>query len=329
MRPLLSLCMIVKNEEESLPACLGSVRGIADEIVVVDTGSSDTSPEIARKSGARVISHAWQDDFSDARNKSLEAATGEWILVLDADEELPPESGVKIPGLISAADVDGYEVRVRSILPESDAASYDESKIVRLFRNRSDYRYFMPIHEQIRKSIEDKGGRVLSSDLVIAHNGYSKKSVQGSVDRAERNLRMLRTALTSHGESPYIQYQLGATLMSVGKREEAYKELMKVLGQDYIGLGSNVLDKLYMKIGQLALEKGNYGEAIEFAEKSLEHNSHNEISQYVAALGYLYNQQIQKGYGYLIRIRESKTGNLRVGDQLEKLIVVCEQALHI
>ncbi|HEY9166523.1 MAG TPA: glycosyltransferase [Candidatus Kryptonia bacterium] len=329
MSPKLSLCMIVRNEQDYLPKCLASVKGIVDEIVVVDTGSTDNTLRIAEQHGARVVNQKWGNDFSSARNKSLELATGDWILVLDADEELSPETRAKIKSLISGTKADGLEVCVRSQLPEGDAAVFEDTILVRLFRNKKDYRYFLPIHEQIRQSIERHGGTIAPSDLMITHHGYAKGEVQGIESRAERNLKLLYSTLTDSKDNPYIHYQLGATLMSVGKRDEAYEHLTKVLRMDYTGLGSSILDKLYMKISQLSLERNKFGEAIEFAEKSLEHNPHNEISQYVAAIGYLSNKQIKEGYSYLLRIRETRDGNLRIGAQLSDLISACEKALNI
>ena len=88
LKPLLSLCVIAKDEAAFLQRCLASVAGLVDEIVVVDTGSCDDTPKVARGAGARVFSPPWQDDFSQARNRSLAAARGEWILVLDCDEVL-------------------------------------------------------------------------------------------------------------------------------------------------------------------------------------------------------------------------------------------------
>lgn len=91
-KPLISLCMIVKNEADNLARCLTSVRGAADELIIVDTGSTDDTIAIARSFGAAVISFPWTGDFAAARNAGLEKARGTWILVLDADEELDAES---------------------------------------------------------------------------------------------------------------------------------------------------------------------------------------------------------------------------------------------
>ncbi len=323
----LSLCMIVKNEEEFLPGCLRSVKGIADEIVIVDTGSTDSTVKIAEEFGARVIFHQWHDSFSEARNVSLEAATGRWILVLDADEELPRETRDKIREMIGSSGADGIEMLVRSEMPKGDAALYDESRIVRLFRNGKDHRYAMSVHEQIRPSIEKAGGEILSSNLVIIHHGYSREAVQGKENRLDRNLRMLYGALSGSPDDPYLLYQIGATLMSAGRRDEAYLEFKKVLMVDYQKLGSHVLDRLFMKTSQLALEKNEYRQAVEFAEKSLRHNSHNSISQYVAAVGYLSMNQIAEGYRYLVEIRGNPDSNLRLDRQLNELILACQKLL--
>lgn len=324
----LSLCMIVKNEEELLSRCLQSVKGIAEEIIVVDTGSTDSTIRIAEQYGAKIILREWHDSFSEARNVSLESAVCEWILVLDADEELPQETKNKITELMNTSDADGIEMLIRSEMPKGDAALYDESRIVRLFRNGKGYRYVMPVHEQIRPSIEKAGGKISSSDLVIIHHGYSRGVVQGKENRMDRNLRMLYDALSASPDNPYLLYQIGATLMSVGKRREAYLEFRKVLELDYSQLGSYVLDKLFMKLSQLDLERNDYQQAIEFAEKSLQYNSRNSISQYVAAVGYLSGNRIAEGYHCLLKIRENPDSNVRLGKQLDELIVACEKVLN-
>ncbi len=322
-----SLCMIVKNEEASLVNCLESARGVVDEIVIVDTGSSDSSVEIAGRFGAKVVASDWHDDFAEARNVSLDNATGEWILVLDADEEIPEGTRDRIRDAIADGGADGLEMIVRSELPAGDAAKYDDSKIVRLFKNRTEFRYVMPIHEQIRPSIEKAGGKVVRTDLIINHHGYSSTVVQGKGSRAERNLRILREAISKSPAEPYLHYQLGATLMSVGNRDEAFRELKSVLRLDYGKLGAAILDKLYMKIAQLALERNDYAAAIQNADYSLRIEPGNVISMYVAAVAYLSMSRISEGYEYLLRIRSAGSDTLRIGNQLAELIDACEKVL--
>jgi len=329
MKSRISLCMIVKNEEEFLSQCLRSVEGITDEVIVVDTGSTDSTKKIAEQFGAVVISHEWHNNFSEARNISLDRASGDWILMLDADEELPEETRNKIPDAIDSSDSDGIEMIVRSNMPETDIVRFDESRIVRLFANRKEYRYSMPIHEQIRPSIEKSGGKIVSSDLVIVHHGYSRPNVQGDKNRAERNLGILYDALLRSPEDPYLHYQLGSTLMSAGKRDEAYRELRKVLDMNYLQMGSLVLERFFMKLSQLALEKNENDLALQFAEKCLQYNPANTISKYVVAISNLSMGRIGDGYRMLLSIREDRDVNIKLGIQLDHLIQACRQVLNI
>ena len=102
--PTLSLCLIARDEERFLGACLDSVRGVVDEMIVVDTGSRDATVEIARAAGARVVDFPWFDDFAAARNAALAAATGDWS-VLDADERLAGDAGAQIRSALSQPDL--------------------------------------------------------------------------------------------------------------------------------------------------------------------------------------------------------------------------------
>lgn len=329
MRHEISLCMIVRNEEEYLDRCLESVAGVADEMVILDTGSTDSTEEIARRHGARVLEHTWRNDFSEAKNAALDIAKGEWILVLDADEELAPNSRANIRELVNAGEADGFEVTVRSEMPETDILKFEDTKIVRLFRNRKEYRYTMPIHEQIRSSIEKSGGTIVQSDLMIIHHGYSRRFVQGKGNRTERNLLMLKDAVVQFDSNPYLHYQIGVTLMSMARKDEAYIELKRVLELDYLSMGSAVLERFFVKISQLALDRNENETAIMYAHKALDYNPYNNIAMYVAAVGFLSMNKIIDGYQMLLKIRENGGGNLRLDIQLDHLIRACKELLKV
>lgn len=329
MQTGISLCMIVKNEEESLDRCLRSVEGVVDEIVLVDTGSTDSTMEIGRRHGANVLNHLWQNDFAEARNAALAEAKHEWILVLDADEELEASSRAKIRQLLSSVKEEGVEITVRSEMPETDILKFDDTKIVRLFRNRENYRYTLPIHEQIRPSIERNGGTIIQSDLLITHHGYSSAVVQGGNRRTERNLRMLQETVSKSPDNPYLHYQIGATLMSMGRKQEAYEAMKKVLTLDYVGMGPAVVDHFFMKTSQLALDRNENEAAVMYAYKSLEVNPSNGIAMYVAAVGLLSMNKITDGYQMLLRIRQNGENNLRLDIQLDHLIKACQEVLKV
>ena len=104
--PRLSACLIVRDEQEMLPGCIASIRDVVDEVVVADTGSRDATVRLAEEAGAVVIHHAWRDDFSAARNAALDASTGDWALVLDADERLVPGAGALLRAATLREDID-------------------------------------------------------------------------------------------------------------------------------------------------------------------------------------------------------------------------------
>ncbi len=227
--PTVSLCMIVKNEAENLERCLKSVQGVADELILVDTGSTDQTVELARAQGATVLPHTWQNDFALARNVGLARATGDWILHLDADEELEPGSRPRLKAVLAATASEGVNVCVRNFNPPGALAAYFDSPQARLFRNRPGHRYEQPIHEAIELSIKRLGGQVAQSDLLIWHYGYQVQTVQGEKDRAERNLAILEQAVAQYPEDPGHCARLGFTYYQLGRYEPAYTYLRRAL----------------------------------------------------------------------------------------------------
>jgi glycosyltransferase involved in cell wall biosynthesis len=168
MRPTVSLCMIVKDEAEQIGACLGAALAVAQEVIVVDTGSTDDTVAVASKFGARVSAFDFRaPDFAAARNRSLELATGEWILVLDADERLTPEAPAVVATLCAGAGEVAYVVQRRNLRPGGLGGLVDHA--VRLFRNRPGHRYRGRVHETVDAAILACGGHIRTSALTIDH----------------------------------------------------------------------------------------------------------------------------------------------------------------
>lgn len=162
--------MIVRDEEAALPRCLDSVAAVVDEIVVVDTGSIDATVAIARHRGARVLHHDFtQVDFATARNAGLDAAGGDHVLVLDADETLDQSSAAAVRGLAGRDEDAGYVVRRRNI-PTDPGSTPWWDHAVRLFRNNPWFRYAGRVHETIDASILAAGARLLRTDVVLDHH---------------------------------------------------------------------------------------------------------------------------------------------------------------
>jgi glycosyltransferase involved in cell wall biosynthesis len=178
----LSVCMIVKNEEHRLPRCLDSIRSLAAELIVVDTGSSDATAEIAASYGAKISRIDFSlPDFAAARNHALAQARGRWALVLDADETLRAGSAPQIAELTARDDNAGYYFQRLNHRPSPEETTTDYA--VRLFPNRPAYRFRGRVHETIDDSILAAGGRLLRSGICLDHDFAS--DVEG---RRRRNL---------------------------------------------------------------------------------------------------------------------------------------------
>jgi Glycosyl transferase family 2 len=225
-RPRLSVCMIVKDERATLARCLQSVKSIADEIVVVDTGSTDGSQAIAREHGARLIQSTWENDFSRARNQSLAAATGAWVLVLDADEYLRPEDGNALRELIAKySDADGRATTAFQLILENLSADGRPGMlayITRLFPNRNDVRFEWPIHEQVMTSLLRAGVPVQTSTIKFLHTGYADRERNRA--KQQRNREILQAQVAQGVDvTPMTYFLLGGCHLDLGEHEEALK----------------------------------------------------------------------------------------------------------
>src|SRR5580704_15207839 len=171
MPDALSLCMMVKNEERNLAQCLDSVRGLATELIVVDTGSTDATTKIAAEYGAQVIPFDFAKvDFAAARNRAIECASGQWILVLDADESLDRAGAPMVEELVARGENAGYFLERHNHSHSPDASTSTTDYVVRLFSNRPGYRYRGRVHETIDNAILAGSGRLHKTDIRIDHN---------------------------------------------------------------------------------------------------------------------------------------------------------------
>ncbi len=169
--------MIVKNEERDLPKCLDSVRGLASELIVVDTGSTDATPQIAASYGATVVPFDFtRVDFAAARNCAISHARGSWILMLDADETLDPSGAPKIEVVLTKNENAGYFLERHN--HASDSAGSTTDFVVRLFPNRPHYRYRGRVHETVDASILAGAGRLIQTDIHIQHNFVSDREIR-------------------------------------------------------------------------------------------------------------------------------------------------------
>ncbi|WP_145407144.1 tetratricopeptide repeat-containing glycosyltransferase family 2 protein [Paenibacillus xylanexedens] len=228
----ISLCMIVKDEAQHLERCLDAVRNVVDEIIVVDTGSTDDTPDIARRYGAIVMRAAWSGDFARARNQSLALATNPWILVLDADEVwLPTESmHAELQRLLSSDqdEIWGYWIQITSLLGHSGEERVTDA-VCRLFRNDPRIAFTGMIHEEVASSIYAFAPQgIAACELEILHDGYLDKVIT-SKNKIERNMRLIRSALNQTPDQPELLYALAAEWFQQENYEEALRLLVPLL----------------------------------------------------------------------------------------------------
>jgi glycosyltransferase involved in cell wall biosynthesis len=212
----LSVCMIVRNEADNVLASLTSLGSVASEVIVVDTGSTDATAQLARKAGAIVMESQWQDSFSLARNASLAQATQPFILVLDADERLTPE-GLEPLAHYCASDAPPPG----RILLRSNTATMAKTRV---FPNHSGYAFAGRVHEQVVRYGEPVAP--IGTGIVLDHVGYTPEAI-ASFDKVERNLRLLELDLADSPDDAYLHYQKGRTLFVSGKLSEAITSLTR------------------------------------------------------------------------------------------------------
>jgi tetratricopeptide (TPR) repeat protein len=204
--------LIVKNEAARLPRCLASLRGVADEVVVVDTGSDDETVAVASQFGARVLRFEWRDDFALARNFALEAATSDWLLSIDADEWLSPGAARPLSRAISRPGAKAVKI---TLLNHLDGGRRDKELLTRVFRRDPRVRFRGRIHEQVSESLAEWVTTAEewpeAPEVVIEHDGY-KKSVVVERQKDARNRRLLALAVGENPEDVYLRYKLSREL---------------------------------------------------------------------------------------------------------------------
>lgn len=265
---LLSLCMIVKNEEDNLPRCLESVKSIVDEMIIVDTGSTDNTVNIAKSFGAKVYSFPWNGSFSDARNHSLKQAEGEWILIMDADDEMSEEGRQAVPVLIRDSDEDAYFFETISYVGDTPGGDVLLNMNLRLMKNGRGYYYSNSIHEQIYCNIlaVNPSAKILNKDVKVYHYGYLNKNIAEHNKRA-RNISLLEKELSQRPGYPFTLFNLGSEYYAMGENikaieyfEESYKKF-----NPKEGFSSHLI----LKMVNCYLCLGRFSEALKLCNEGL------------------------------------------------------------
>ncbi|MBN7573053.1 glycosyl transferase [Clostridium sp. 2-1] len=291
---MLSLCMIVKNEEKNLRRCLSKVVGFIEDIIIVDTGSIDKTKTIAAEFTDKIYDFKWCSDFSKARNFSISKALNDWVLILDADEFILNFSREKINEFINEPLNRNNVGRIEriNIMGDSGADKKYVERINRLF-NKNYFQYSGSIHEQIT-DLEGNNYKSDNVSVTVEHIGYTYE-VLNRTDKIKRNICMLMDAVKKDKEDPYIYYQLGksyymgkdyenscvyfekALTFELDSRLEYVEDLIETYGyslinncrysdalilENYLEIYSNSSD-FYFLMGLIHMNNGNFMKAIE------------------------------------------------------------------
>jgi FkbM family methyltransferase len=278
--PSISLCMIVKNEERHLAKCLLSVKPIVQEMIVVDTGSTDRTRDIATALGASLYDFPWTSDFSAARNFSLSKASGDWILVMDADEVLSDqdygffEELLRNPAPASIAYVlntrnyttvvglEGWSPNDDRYSRESAGCGWVPSAKVRLFPRDESIRFENPVHEIVEPSILKKGLTVKSCDVPVHH--YGRLDQEKLLTKHEHYYALGKKKLEAKGNDPKALRELAIQAAELQRYEEAlalWKRVIELTPQESLA---------YYNMGSIYLVLGKYGEALSVSKRAVE-----------------------------------------------------------
>ncbi|MEM4134479.1 MAG: glycosyltransferase [Candidatus Micrarchaeia archaeon] len=294
----ISCCMIVKNEEPHIEGCLRSVLDEVDEIIVVDTGSSDRTLEIASKfiPKVRIFHFRWNDDFSAARNFSLDKAEGSWILYIDADERLNTLGKRNILRELSLhGGADAYYVGIRSFHLEGEIVSGSFDWATRFFRRFPDIEFTGTIHESVEPFLIKRGALIQRAPFIIDHFGYISRGDSWRL-KIERNFKLALKHIKKNPKDPYILYHLALAAYQLGKWKFAYHIIEKayeiISSSEESRKNKLALICFILNLkAKLLLDQGKYTEAIETADKSLELVSAQKSARLLKALSYINQKQ--------------------------------------
>ncbi len=302
----LSLCMIVKDEEDHLPLCLESVKGLVDEIIVVDTGSKDRTPDIAKEYGAKVFHFKWVNDFALARNESLRHAEGDYVLWLDADDRIPSEDREKFLNwkeTLSLKEPKAYWFTVVS--PESGNDLFSKyAKQIRVFPRLPGIAFMRRIHESILQSLLLLGIPIEETDLRVFHQGYfDPEKVK---EKAKRNLKMLLTALAEDPKDFVVHWYLSMTYGVLGDYERALFYAKRFLEEGNFEGQKEWKIAALVNVARCLEHLGYYTEAETYLRKTQEEDPENPLGLFFLG-GFLFKKgELQKAKEILEKFKEKE-----------------------
>lgn len=305
----ISLCMIVKNEQAFLGPCLNAIKKLVDEIVVVDTGSTDRSTDIARVYGAQVFNVQWQDDFSMARNASLGRANGDWILILDADEVIAPQDFAALKQIIlsenetpraysfqtrnylNLANIMDWQPNDRSYPKHETGIGWFPTHKVRLFPRHADIRFCYPVHELVDPSIRAAGLAIVPCSIPIHH--YGQVNETRNAKKAEQYFKLGYAKLEQMGNDKAALRELAIQAGQLVRWTEAIE-----LWNRFLAMCPGYAEA-YANIAGACWQMGRYDEGVAFSEKAIQAEPDLKEGHYNLAVNLLMTGEPEKAAAIL------------------------------
>ncbi len=328
-RPLLSLCMIVKNEAEYLETCLKLARPHVDEIVVIDTGSTDGTQDIARRYADVFEEIEWPNSFAAARNYSLDRASGQYILILDGDEYIADFNGWKTLRLVlQEQQIAGIRLRIRNLLPANGFVQADVIFQERIFPNDPSVRYTGRVHNQIWSTIEayhkKTGYPILNIPVEVVHFGYVHAREKMRIKYEPRLPLLLQEYKESKSEAhrAYYGYQLGAAYYVLGKYKDAL-EIFETLDYNMLARG-NIQNAFYayMLAAQAALQLRQGSKALCFCEGMLSITKKEPAAYLLTGIALIMERQIENGVLFISEAFEVNEKNPQARFPINERVVL-------
>jgi len=305
----IALAMIVKDAEETIENAILSAMPVVDQIVVLDTGSTDSTPVICTKIGAEVHFFEWNNSFADARNHLLNFIRTDWVLFLDADEALGADTFLRYRFLLDDEKYGGIRTKIINILDDGKAAS--EHFFPRIFRSHKDIKYSGRIHEQINDSILSLGYKIADSGIVINHFGYKKHDPQ----RISRNRKMIIQELAETPEDPWLMYHLAETEFADKNFDQAHKFFIKIY--DSNELSAEQREIAMIRLAQIALKNDDVSGIMNWTNFRSRDLNREGLRLYVKGAGKLMAQNFDEAKS-IYNSKEVNQSSLVNKEQLEK-----------
>jgi glycosyltransferase involved in cell wall biosynthesis len=312
--------IITKNEEKNIVRCLNSLIEICNQIVVVDTGSSDKTIEIVTPKGVNLFYKKWSNDFSEARNYAIRHLHTDWILSIDADEEIVENNmSAELNNIIqNNGNVGGVSVIINNFLDE-DLLTSKKHNYTRIFRNDKRIMFEGKIHEQVATSIKNIGLQIVESNIIINHFGYIGKNIE----KEGRNRDLLVEEINKNSEDDFLKYHLAMTDFSIGNKDEAFKLLSELIASNTLSDIQN--EEIRIKLGQIFLEKNEFEKAAEILDFKANNIDNEGLRKNILGIAYIYLKDIEKSFEYYYSDEISKSKlvsseSIENGRQLLKMI---------